>query len=64
MLLINALIGFLNRIVPQLSIFNIGFPLTVMSGLVAVMLSIPETVAFFLRAFETFEGQLAELLVG
>ena len=64
MLLINALIGFLNRIVPQLSIFNIGFPLTVMSGLTAVMLSIPETVAFFLRAFETFEGQLAELLVG
>jgi flagellar biosynthetic protein FliR len=63
MLLINALIGFLNRIVPQLSIFNIGFPLTVMSGLVAVALSIPETVAFFLRAYESFEGQLAAVLL-
>lgn len=64
MMLINALIGFLNRIVPQLSIFNIGFPLTVMSGLVAVGLSIPETVAFFLRAYEKFEGEFAALVAG
>ena len=63
MLLINSLIGFLNRIVPQLSIFNIGFPLTVMTGLVAVLISIPEAVAFFLRAFETFEEQLAALVL-
>ena len=64
MLLINTLIGFLNRIVPQLSIFNIGFPLTVMSGLVAVALSIPEVVAYFLRAYEGFEEQIAALLTG
>ncbi len=63
MLLINSLIGFLNRIVPQLSIFNIGFIMTVMTGLLAVMLSIPETVAYFLRAFAAFEGQLADLLL-
>ncbi len=63
MLLINSLIGFLNRIVPQLSIFNIGFIMTVMTGLLAVMLSIPETVAYFLRAFEAFEEQLSGLLL-
>jgi flagellar biosynthetic protein FliR len=64
MLLINSLMGLLNRIIPQLSIFNIGFPLTVMSGLIAVALSIPEVVNFFLRFYGTFEQQLAGLLSG
>lgn len=63
MLLINSLVGLLNRLVPQLSIFNIGFPLTVATGLVAVAYSIPEVVSFFLRAYGSFEGQLAELLL-
>lgn len=63
MLLINSLLGFLNRIVPQFSIFNIGFPITVMSGLVAVTLSIPEAVAFFLRAYQGLEEQLSALIL-
>jgi flagellar biosynthetic protein FliR len=63
MLLINSLVGLLNRLVPQLSIFNIGFPLTVMSGLIAVAYSIPEVVSFFLRAYGSFEVQLAGLVL-
>jgi len=64
MLLINSLMGLLNRIVPTLSIFNIGFPITVMSGLIVVTLSIPEVVNFFFRFYGTFERQLAGLLIG
>ena len=64
MLLINATVGFLNRVVPQLSIFSIGFPMTVLSGLVAVTLSIPEVVSFFMHALESFRSDLAVLTQG
>jgi flagellar biosynthetic protein FliR len=62
MLLTNATIGFINRVVPQLSIFNIGFPMTVMGGLLAVMLSIPEVGSFFMRAYAGFEDQVMALI--
>jgi flagellar biosynthetic protein FliR len=61
LLLINAVVGFLNRIMPQLSIFNIGFPMTVFTGMVAVFLSIPGLAAAFLRSFGHLEGLLAGL---
>jgi flagellar biosynthetic protein FliR len=61
LLLINAVVGFLNRIMPQLSIFNIGFPMSVFTGMVAVFLSIPGLAAAFLRSFGHLEGLLAGL---
>ncbi|MFQ5513739.1 MAG: flagellar biosynthetic protein FliR [Myxococcota bacterium] len=64
MLLINSLMGLLNRILPQLSIFNIGFPLTVMSGLIAITFSIPEVVHFFVAAYAVFEDQIIGIFVG
>ena len=64
MLLINSLIGFLNRIMPALSIFNIGFPLTVFTGLVAVGLAIPGVVAAFFRMYADFQEQLLGLATG
>jgi flagellar biosynthetic protein FliR len=62
MLLVNAAIGFTNRVVPQLGIFNIGFPLTVLTGLVAVTLQVPELGASVLRALEDLQQDLAALL--
>ena len=64
MLLINSLMGFLNRIVPQLGIFSIGFVLMVMGGLISLTMALPEMVAFFFRYYEVFEAQLVELLSG
>jgi flagellar biosynthetic protein FliR len=64
LLLINATVGFLNRIMPQLSIFNIGFPMTVFTGMVAVFLSIPGVTEAFLRSFEHIEVLLASLFGG
>jgi flagellar biosynthetic protein FliR len=62
MLLTNATVGFINRVVPQLSIFNIGFPMTVMGGLLAVMLAVPEVGSFFMRAYAGFESQVMGLI--
>ncbi len=64
LLLLNAAIGFLNRVMPQLSIFNIGFALTVIGGLVGLVIEIPELVMFFQVAFAGLEDRLAGLLGG
>ncbi len=63
MLLINVMLGFMNKINPQLSIFNVGLPLTVMVGMLAVMISIPDTTATILRVYEVLVSDVA-LLVG
>ncbi len=62
LLLINGIVGFLNRIMPQLSIFNIGFPMVVFTALTAMYLSIPELASAFLRSFGTLERELAALV--
>lgn len=63
MLLMNSIIGFINRAIPQLSIFNVGFPMTIFTGLLAVTLAIPGVVAAFLRLYASFEEQLLGLVV-
>lgn len=62
MLLVNVLLGFLNRVIPQLSIFNVGLPMTVVIGLTALSIALPGSVAFFLHAWDDFGHQLASLL--
>jgi flagellar biosynthetic protein FliR len=64
LLLINAIVGFLNRIMPQLSIFNIGFPMAVFTGLTAVFLSVPEVTSAFMRSYEHIQITLAALFGG
>jgi flagellar biosynthetic protein FliR len=51
MLLTNGVLGFLNRANPQLSIFNVGFPLTALLGFAALLLALPGSVESFLQAF-------------
>ena len=63
LLLTNAMVGFLNRVSPQLSIFNIGFPMTVFGGLMAVLAALPGVVKFFLSSYLVLESRLVELLV-
>lgn len=62
MLLINALLGLINRVMPQMSIFNIGFPLSALAGYFAVLFTIPETASFFLSAYETLQLDLGRLV--
>ena len=64
MLLINVVLGLINRVIPQMSIFNIGFPLSAMAGYFAVLLTIPEAASYFMGAFSTLELDIARLVGG
>ena len=39
--LVNVLIGFMTRVAPQMNIFSIGFPLTILVGFAMVLISLP-----------------------
>ena len=39
--LINMLIGFMTRVAPQMNIFSIGFPLTILAGFMMLFVSLP-----------------------
>jgi flagellar biosynthesis protein FliR len=41
MLLVNVVLGVMARIAPQLNLFAVGFPLTVLAGLLALVLFLP-----------------------
>ena len=64
MLLINGMLGLINRVMPQMSIFNIGFPLSAFAGYMAVLLTIPESASFFVRAYARVELDIARLVGG
>lgn len=43
--LITLLIGMLTRVAPQLNLFSVGFPITIIAGLVLLLVSIPNLAA-------------------
>ena len=51
LLIINLTLGVLNRASPQLSIFSIGFPLTLLSGIVLLFFMVPELGGLFGQMF-------------
>jgi flagellar biosynthesis protein FliR len=57
MLLTNGVLGFLNRANPQLSIFNVGFPLTALLGFAALLLALPGMVESFQDAFLLLQNE-------
>jgi flagellar biosynthesis protein FliR len=60
LLVTNLALGVLSRAAPQLNIFAIGFPVTLMLGFAAVLLAIP----YFLPVFEQLVRRCAEVLLG
>jgi flagellar biosynthetic protein FliR len=60
LLVTNLALGVLSRAAPQLNIFAIGFPVTLMLGFVAVLFSIP----YFLPVFEQLVRRSADVLLG
>jgi len=49
MLVLNIAVGVLARAAPQLSLFSVGFPLTLITGLLAIILTLPR-IAPYLQA--------------
>lgn len=63
LLCINFILALLNRLTPQLSIFVIGFPLTLSIGMVALFLLAQTLAPFFERLMERGFDTLAELVL-
>jgi flagellar biosynthetic protein FliR len=58
LLIANLALGILNRAAPQIGVFQIGFPLTMLVGLLLVQLMLPNMIPFFARLFD---GGLEEM---
>ncbi|HET9678532.1 MAG TPA: flagellar biosynthetic protein FliR [Buchnera sp. (in: enterobacteria)] len=55
LLILNFVLAILNRISPQISIFSIGFPITLLVGMFLIYTLVPISILFFKRLFlETY----------
>jgi flagellar biosynthesis protein FliR len=52
LLIANLALGILNRAAPQIGIFQVGFPVTMLVGFLLIQLMIPNLIPFFQRIFE------------
>ena len=58
LLIANLALGILNRAAPQIGIFQIGFALTMLVGLLLIQLMVPNLIPYFARLFD---GGIAEM---
>ena len=61
LLLINLAFGVITRAAPQLNIFAVGFPVTILAGFVFVFLTLPSAFAVFRNLFDTGLTQAAQM---
>lgn len=59
LLIVNLALGILTRAAPQLNIFAVGFPITLMTGMVALMLSLP----YFTPVLEQFISEGLQIML-
>ena len=62
LLIINLSLGILNRSAPQLTVFNIGFPMSLTTGLFLLMVLMTDLGRFLQQLFETGLGFMQTLL--
>jgi flagellar biosynthetic protein FliR len=62
LLLVNAAMGVLAKLIPQLNVFIVGFPLNVAAGLFVLAASQPFTVRLLMTSFSEVGGSLALVL--
>lgn len=58
MLFVNLVLGFTSRVAPQLNIFAVGFPVTLMAGLIALALGAQHMLEPLTEALRVFLGPL------
>lgn len=61
---INLSLGILNRTAQQLSVFAVGFPITLTSGLIMLAIVIPRSSDFLMRLFEDGYQTMAKVARG
>jgi flagellar biosynthetic protein FliR len=62
LLLVNAAMGVLAKLIPQLNVFIVGFPLNVAAGLFVLGASQPFTVRLLEASFSEMQSQLASVV--
>jgi flagellar biosynthesis protein FliR len=62
LLLVNAAMGVLAKLIPQLNVFIVGFPLNVAAGLFVLTASQPFTVRLLMQSFSDLSGSLATVV--
>ncbi|WP_431820907.1 flagellar biosynthetic protein FliR [Burkholderia sp. F1] len=64
LLIANLALGILNRAAPQVGIFQVGFPVTMLVGLLLVQLLVPNMVPFFGRLFDMGIDAMGRVVTG
>lgn len=64
LLTINLAMGILNRTAQQLSVFAVGFPISLLTGLLLLSVVLPQTSGFLSRMFEDGYSAMAKLAAG
>jgi len=64
LLTINLSLGILNRTAQQLSVFSVGFPISLMAGLTLLTIVLPQTTSFLSDLFDKGYGEMARLAQG
>ena len=57
LLISNLALGILNRAAPQIGVFQVGLPLTMLVGLLLVQLMLPNMIPYFARLFDGGEDR-------
>jgi flagellar biosynthesis protein FliR len=64
LLISNLALGILNRAAPQIGVFQIGFPLTMLVGMLLLQLMVPNMIPFFSRLFDNGIEQMGRVAAG
>jgi flagellar biosynthetic protein FliR len=58
MVFVNIALGVISRVAPQLSLFSVGFPITIGLGLVGLIFTLPALQTPFMMAMERLLSSL------
>ncbi|MPW18572.1 flagellar biosynthetic protein FliR [Paraburkholderia sp. CNPSo 3157] len=64
LLITNLALGILNRAAPQIGVFQVGLPVTVITGLLLIQLMLPNMMPFFSRLFDSGIDQMGRVAAG
>ncbi|MGH8777805.1 flagellar biosynthetic protein FliR [Paraburkholderia sp.] len=64
LLIANLSLGILNRAAPQIGVFQIGFPLTILVGMLLLQLMAPNMIPFFARLFDNGIDEMGRVALG
>jgi flagellar biosynthetic protein FliR len=64
LLIANLALGILNRAAPQIGVFQVGLPLTMLVGLLLVQLMLPNMIPYFSRLFDSGIEEMGRVAAG